>query len=96
MKVGFLPTADVEFRAAASYLKSRVDGLGAKFIVEVEHTLTLLSDRPALGSKLDSLHRRLPLRRFPFALIYRVEVSDITVVAVAHHRRGPGYWRSRS
>ncbi len=96
MKVGFLPAADVEFRAAASYFESRVDGLGAKFIAEVEHMRTLLSDRPALGSKLDSLHRRLPMRRFPFALIYRVDVSEVTIVAVAHHRRRPGYWRSRS
>lgn len=96
MKVGFLPAADVEFRAAASYFESRVEGLGEEFIEEVEHMRTLLSEHPALGPRLDSVHRHLALRRFPFALIYRVDASEVTVVAVAHHRRRPGYWRSRS
>jgi len=42
MKVGFLPAADVEFRATASYFESRVEGLGEEFIAEVEHTRAAL------------------------------------------------------
>lgn len=95
MKVGFLPAADVEFRAAASYFESRVVGLGEEFIAEVEHMRSLLCDHPALGPRLDAVHRRIALRRFPFALIYRVDASEVTIVAVAHYRRRPGYWRMR-
>jgi hypothetical protein len=35
------------------------------------------------------------LPHFPFSLVYRVRHAEIEIVAVAHHRRRPGYWRSR-
>lgn len=45
----------------------------------------------ALGAGL----RRCLLRRFPYAIIYRVSAEEIVIVAYAHQRRRPGYWRSR-
>jgi hypothetical protein len=35
------------------------------------------------------------LRRFPFALIYRIDIVGLVVVAVAHTKRQPDYWRGR-
>jgi plasmid stabilization system protein ParE len=32
---------------------------------------------------------------FPYARIYRVHDETVFVVAVAHQRRAPGYWRGR-
>ncbi|MGH8286941.1 MAG: type II toxin-antitoxin system RelE/ParE family toxin [Steroidobacteraceae bacterium] len=87
MKVEFLPAADRELRAAAVYYERRIRGL--------ERVCALLSDRSALGSRLDALHRRIPLRRFPFALIYRVDAEALRIVAVADRRRRPGYWDKR-
>jgi hypothetical protein len=35
--------------------------------------------------------------RFPFALVYRIAPDDsLRVLAVAHDKRKPGYWRSRA
>lgn len=39
--------------------------------------------------------RRMLVRRFPLAIIYRVEAQRVLVVAIAHQRRRPGYWRRR-
>jgi tRNA(Ile)-lysidine synthase TilS/MesJ len=41
--------------------------------------------------------KRWLCERFPYAVIYRI-ASDgsIRVLAVAHHRRRPGYWRART
>jgi toxin ParE1/3/4 len=46
---------------------------------------------------LGNLHgtRKYLLRRFPYAVIYRVTDEAIEVVAVAHGRRRPGYWKTR-
>ena len=33
--------------------------------------------------------------RYPFTLVYLLRGDGIEVVAVAHGRRRPGYWRSR-
>ena len=95
MTVGFHPDAYAEFRAAALYYESRVVGLGGEFISEVEQIVALLEEFPTLGVRMDAVHRRLPLRRFPFALIYRSDLPGTCVVAVAHDRRRPGYWQSR-
>jgi len=33
--------------------------------------------------------------RFPYALLYRVEADTITILAVMHMHRRPGYWEQR-
>ena len=35
------------------------------------------------------------LRRYPYTLIYREEAELIYVLAIAPHRKRPGYWRER-
>ncbi len=92
----FLPTAREELDAAASYLEDRVAGLGDEFLDDVERTGTLLSQFSEIGRRLDSIHRELPLQRFSFNLVYRVFRGEAVVVAVAHKRRRPGYWRGRT
>jgi len=39
--------------------------------------------------------RRVVLNRFPYLVVFRETTSEIEVVAVAHGRRRPGYWRER-
>ena len=39
--------------------------------------------------------RSFLLRRFPFALVYRIEPDVLRVIALAHQRRRPNYWRKR-
>ena len=39
-------------------------------------------------------NRKRVLHRFPYSVIYEVLGSTVTVLAMAHHRRKPGYWRS--
>ena len=95
MKVGFHPAAAAEFRAAAAYYEERLQGLGEEFIVEVEHMRSLLTELQGLGPKIDSLHRRVSLRRFPYSVIYRVDGAELSIVAVANKRRRPGYWKGR-
>jgi toxin ParE1/3/4 len=35
------------------------------------------------------------LQRFPYTIHYEVAASHVTVLAVAHQRRRPGYWQKR-
>jgi len=39
--------------------------------------------------------RRYLMKRFPFVVVYRVAADRIEILAVAHGRRKPGYWRGR-
>jgi toxin ParE1/3/4 len=40
--------------------------------------------------------RKFTLHRFPFVIFYQEHAAKIQVLAVAHARRRPGYWKTRS
>jgi plasmid stabilization system protein ParE len=92
--------AFAELREATAWYAERRSGLGSEFFDEVLETLELIQHFPALGAVVPRVSpkrrvRRLPLRRFPYSIVYRDEETEIQVIAVAHHRRKPGYWSSR-
>lgn len=91
----FHPEAEQEFVEAAAYYERNVTGLGERFGSEVRHAIEQLLEYPELGVPMDADLRRLTLTRFPYFLIYRFTTDLLRVVAVAHARRRPGYWRSR-
>jgi plasmid stabilization system protein ParE len=91
----FLSPAEEEMTEAALFYESRSGGLGSDFLDDVQQAVDRLSDYPHSGEPIDSGLKRTLLHRFPFSLIYAVEQTGIVIVAVAHHGRAPGYWRSR-
>ena len=40
--------------------------------------------------------RRYVFRVYPYSLVYRLAGDEVTIVAVAHAKRKPGYWIARS
>lgn len=81
--------------AARYYAESGGKDLGVALIDEFESALRLLSEQPQLGA-LWRNRRRLPMRRFPFSIIYYTSGDSVRVVALAHHRRKPQYWSGRT
>lgn len=65
------------------------------FVDELEHTLHLLRQFPEMGVPSSDRTRILPLRSFPYSLVYRIHASMIRVIAIAHHSRHPVYWAGR-
>ena len=39
--------------------------------------------------------RRFVLHRFPFSIIYLDDSDILSIVAVAHNKRNPGFWKQR-
>lgn len=95
MKIEFHPEAEEEFIQASQFYDLKVSGLGDKFIHEVEQATALLSERTEIGQRIDRIYRRIVLDRFPFSLIYSIEPNKAWIIALAHQKRRPGYWRSR-
>lgn len=95
MKVEFFPEAEQELTEASEHYEGQLQGLGGDFLLEVERLCAVLIELSSLGEKLDPIHRRVPLQRFPYALIFRCDGDVIRVVAVAHRRRKPRYWSLR-
>jgi len=95
MTYAFHPEAEQEFIEAAAYYEQNVTGLGQRFGSEVRHAIERLAEFPERGSPLDEGLRGLVLLRFPYVLIYSFTPDMLTIVAVAHARRRPGYCRAR-
>jgi toxin ParE1/3/4 len=91
----FLPAAREEFLAAAEYYEAASPGLGAEFVEDVERAVKRLATFSKHGSPYVADTRRLFLRRFPFDIVYLEVETKLVVVAVAHQRRKPFYWRDR-
>jgi hypothetical protein len=81
----FLPEAEEEMLEAASYYQSQADGLGNDYLSEAPDAWPILEH---------DLRRRL-VRRFPFSVFYKIDPEEIVIIAVAHQRKKPGYWRKR-
>jgi hypothetical protein len=91
----FHPAAADELAAAVGVGEERSSGLGPSLLAETRRVAALLCEMPELGQRLDGRHRRFPLRRFPYGLIFRVDGDRSRVIALAHRRQEPGYWRNR-
>jgi plasmid stabilization system protein ParE len=72
------------------------DGLGQAFITEVERTTEEIVRYPEAGLVMRGSIRRRLIRRFPYALLYRMKATEIRILAVMNLKRRPAYWVGRS
>lgn len=91
----FLPEAEEEMNEAARYYDSQASGLGTDYLSEVERAVETIAESPMTWPKIEGDLRRRLVRRFPFGILYFIEIEEIVIVAVAHLRRRPGYWKKR-
>ena len=94
--VEFHPEALAEAEAALAWYQARSPRAAEAFVNELEHAIEAISEAPRRWPVFEESHRRFPLRRFPFFVVYREKRRLIEVLAVAHGWRRPGYWRPRN
>ena len=95
-----LEAAAAEAAGAAAWYESQRAGLGADFRADFKAGLDTLQEGVVPGSPWPGRVgergvKRILLKRFPFSLVYVVSGGGRVVLAVAHHRRRPAYWRGR-
>src|SRR5262249_49767957 len=87
--------ARAELQEAVRYYQGRRQGLGRAFLTEVQRTVSLIRANPGIGAVVGVDIRRRNLQRFPYSVLYSVGEGHITILAVMHQRRRPGYWKGR-
>ena len=70
-------------------------GLGEVFLEDIERGFRRIREHPDAATAVAPGIRKLVLTRFPFAIIYATPADTIRVLAIAHQRKRPYYWRSR-
>lgn len=77
------------------YYRRRSLGVEAEFLREVDHASAAIVESPDRWPKHLAGTRRYVFPNFPFSFVFFEEEGLIYVVALAPHRRSPGYWRKR-
>ncbi len=93
--VRFHPAAAQEVESAYDWYAARNPSAANGFREELRHAVDAVAENPRTWPRHGSRARRYVFPRFPFTLVYRLRGNDVEVIAVAHGRRRPGYWRSR-
>jgi mRNA-degrading endonuclease RelE of RelBE toxin-antitoxin system len=96
MRPHFEIEAREELREAVDYSDEKF-GMGNDFIDAIEDALGKIASSPQRFKIFGKKCRIFRLKNLPYYLVYRhsPETESITVYAVAHTSRAPGYWLSR-
>jgi len=66
-----------------------------QFIAEFNAAIKRISAYPDSYMLIDSTIRRCLIKRFPYSILYGINVDMIVIIAVAHLHRKPNYWQGR-
>lgn len=95
MRARYLSPAEWEMVQAARYYEARVQGLGFDFLSEINRVVKSIEDQPEASPIIKGLIRRRIIRRFPYAILYQIDQTEIVILAVMHQHRDPDYWHGR-
>jgi len=87
--------AEADLVASKLWYEEQHDGLGARFIAEVDATFRRIEANPMAFGFVRGKLRRALLHRFPFGVFYALTDRYIVVVAVLHAARDPRLWGKR-
>jgi plasmid stabilization system protein ParE len=89
------PLAEADIAEARTWYDDQQPGLGATFADALALTVWRIAESPLSFPRVHDETRRARVRRFAYAVYYRVHLGDVVIVAVAHNSRHPDRWRSR-
>ena len=94
-RIRFFREASEEIEEAAKWYGRRSPAAEIAFLGEVDHALAAVLDAPQRWTSFVDGTNRYVFRKFPYSAIYFVDEGVVVIVAVAHDKRRPGYWRGR-
>jgi plasmid stabilization system protein ParE len=92
--------ADSELAEAAQHYATENVTVALRFVERVVATVAEIRKAPHAWPLDPNVPSSLGVRRrvvpgFPYLVLYKDYPTEVVVVAIAHGRREPGYWRKR-
>lgn len=90
------PDAEAELEASARWYDEHA-GLRTEFIEAIDEALFAIAEGPHRNPPWspDSTYRKYVVHRFPYVIVYRMREQYVEILAFAHTRRRPEYWKTR-
>ena len=89
--------ATFEFREAVAWYEGQPEGLGVRFVLEVDAVMAAITSQPFRFSKAGRKSRKARIHGWPYSIYFAVNEahSEIKVIAVWHGARNPAELRRR-
>lgn len=88
--------AEAEMDGAFEWYWARSESAALGFDAELRNAFNILRESPDICAPYLKGTRRVMLHRYPYYIVFRELPGKIQILAVAHAKRRPGYWRERN
>lgn len=99
MKVVYTAEVVRELRAARQWYNRRAQGVGDRLLDLVDEKIGEVARSPASfpRDRQDPIVRRARVAKYPYTLMFMIldDEAVVVLVALAHGKRKPGYWKKR-
>ena len=96
MQIVVRPDAAADIDEAFLWYEGQRPGLGHEFLAAAQTLIDAVAQYPLRYPVVRRNTRRALLRRFPYAIYFRIYDEAIVVVACMHGRRNPRRWQART
>lgn len=89
-------SAESEWSEAADYYETCSPGLGRAFVESIDSALNRIAETPqAFPCYKQTRARKCVVSRFPYVIFFVELANETWVLAIAHAKRRPEYWKNR-
>jgi plasmid stabilization system protein ParE len=85
--------AEVQAFHARDWYESQLDGLGHRFVDELDRAIQKAHQNPQHYQVVHREIRRVLLRRFPYAVFFIAEPERVVVLAILHQYEDQAKWK---
>jgi toxin ParE1/3/4 len=93
--VVFTPAAESDVSEAIDWYEEHAPGLGARLLSELDDVVLRIEENPRQFPLMHRDARRALLRRFPYAIFFRLAGTEAQILACFHTSRDPSTWQER-
>lgn len=94
--IEYLDGARADFDESFDWYAKRSVGAAIGFAAAVDEAIDKIAADPRRFATTFGGCRYCSVKRYPFRVVFRDEPNRLVVVAIAHAKRRPGYWRGRT
>lgn len=94
-KLVYSTLALIDANEASTWYDNQAQGLGPRFLIDLEKTLSVIQRNPYTFSFLHGQTRKARLAKFPFVVLYHISGSDVYIAGVVSTKRSNRYMRKR-
>jgi hypothetical protein len=87
-RIDIWPAASKDADLSADWLDRQRRGLGREFLLELDRTIARIAEYPEGCQRFYGSLRRALMRRFHYAVVYRVQTNVVLIIGVIDCRRG--------